>query len=771
MDYPGYPSRGDLAPRGSDYLRQGGPEDIRSYSVAAPGTLPEYYQILRRHKWTVILIAMAGALAGIFTTLFQTPVYEARILMEIQDLNDNFMNLKQVSPVSEGGGWGGQSDIQTQIKILQSENLIKRAMAKVKENGASDRMTSETGLTATLRRVLHLPAPAWSDTPSLVDLKVRVLGQTRIIETLCDSTHPSFAAGFLNTLAQEYTESNMEARWNTSQRTAQWLTRQLEEMRRKLEHSENDLQNYARRSGLMFMAEKNNVSDEKLRQLQQELSRAQADRIATQSRYEMTSTSQPDALPEVLNDTLLRALQDKLTDLRRQRADLITIYMEKSDRVRRIDAQIAPEEAELQRQRAAIIDRIHNEYVAALRREQILANDYGNQSRLVTDQAEKSVQYNILKREVDSNRQLYEAMLQRVQETSIASAMRASNVRVIDPAEPPQVPYKPSLKVNAALGLLTGFMLAAGLVFVRERMDLSLRAPGEARSWLNLPELGVIPTVKGGKRMAIGRPQRSMVASASSHPLQNGNGPTALPGEMELITWNRRPSLIADSFRAILTSILFSGENGSYPRVLLVTSAGPGEGKTTIVSNLAIVLAQLRRRVLIIDGDLRKPRMHQVFAIPNERGLSSILSDDRVAPDAFDGIIHETPMEGLYILPSGPPSQSAGELVYSGVLPELLSQLKSEFDTVLIDSPPILPVPDARVIGRYSDAVVLVAKANHTSRNAVSAARQILFEDGARVLGLILNDWNPKFTAGRYGYADRNYQVELNQFYGGNGKS
>ena len=719
------------------------------------GGLMEYGRILRRSKGTLALIALLGAVTGISVALLQTPVYQARAALEIQDLNENFLDLKLVSPVSETGTAPGQSDIQTQIKILQEESLLERVVAKLGAQKAA-KAAKKGSRIAAWREALGLPSPppATAQESALAaakgGLRVSVAGQTRIVEILYDSTDPKYAADFANTLAVEFIDQNVEARWKMTQHTGEWLSRQLDEMRIKLERSDESLQSYARRTGLMFTSDKNNIAEEKLRQLQEALSKAQADRVSKQSRYEMANSSAPEALPDVLNDSSLRDYQVKLTDLNRQRAELGTTYKADYSKMKSVQAQIASLETALKSERAAIINRIKNEYDEGMRREKLLTTDYANQSRLVSEQAEKAIQYNILKREVDSNRQIYEAMLQKVKEASVASAMRASNVRVVNPAKPPRLPYKPSLPMNAALGLVSGVFLGVMLVIVRERADCSIQAPGDAPSYLNVPELGVIPSAAAARS----RQFRSYYRDGRrlTGPKAEGTeAKDAAHGRVELVTWQRKPSVVAEAFRATLDSILFCGENGNRPRVIAITSANPQEGKTTVASNLALALAEINRRVLLIDGDLRKPRLHEIFGVSNERGLSDLLGEGN--PLNGGGVhVTETRYAQLFLLPAGSGEGSFSNLLHSARMPELLKRMRKEFDMVVIDTPPMLHIPDARVLGRMADAVVLVVRSGETTRDMALAATQRLSEDGTRLLGTVLNSWDPRKAGGGYGY-------------------
>jgi capsular exopolysaccharide synthesis family protein len=591
-------------------------------------------------------------------------------------------------------------------------------------------------------------------------MKVRATPRTRVIEVTIDSTNPQIAADFANTLDNEFIEQNLEARWKNTQRMGDWLSRELDDAREKLTRAEDAMQTYARNAGLIFTGPDSSVATEKLQQIQQQLSAATADRIGKQARYELAQKAPPDALPDVLNDQGYRETQAKLNDLHRQVADLSAIYNPDFGKLKQAQAQAASLQTAIDRNRTNIVARIQNDYIDALRREKLLAAAYDIQTREVTGQGEKAIQYNILKREVESSRQLYDTMLQQMKQSAVATALRAGNVRVVDPATLPDTPVSPSLRIDSAIGLLLGLFMGVALVLIRERADRTLQQPGDAQLCTDLPELGAIPSAsfEGGKGLYGGYARAKALKEAESTGGKVAVAVGRSRHSAELITWEQSPSFMAEAFRTVLTSILFIGENGTSPRMLVFTSAASGDGKTTVVSNLGIALAEIGRRVLIIDADLRRPRQHKIFDLPNEAGLSTLLKSQEAKPVAWGDFVQQTGIPGLSLLPSGPATQAAANLLYSPRLNELLSRAKKEYDMVLLDTPPMLQMTDARVLGRMTDAVILVARAEQTTRDALIAATQRLAEDRIRVLGTILNDWNPKRSPnGYYGYYRGSY--------------
>jgi capsular exopolysaccharide synthesis family protein len=580
------------------------------------------------------------------------------------------------------------------------------------------------------------------------------------VEILCDSPDPQLAADFANTLANEFIEQNVEVRWNATKRTGEWLGRQLGDVKQKLESSEERLQAYARASHLVWTSEKDSVAEGKLRQLQEELSRANGDRVAKQSQYEIAATSPPDSLPAVLDNSVLRDLQIKLADLRRELAQLRPSYKPAHYKVQQVQAQIEEVEGALRKERASLVNRIRNEYQAALRRERLLLSAYEAQTKLVSEQAEKAIQYHILKREVETNRQLYEAMLQRLKEAGIASAMRASNIRIVDTASPPATPYKPNPLQNAALGVMAGLALGVGLVLMREhsnRMrasaDHSIKVPGDSPAFLQVPELGVIPCGSAGS-VRVSRLGSGLALFRGRH----GDDSDA-PHGVELATWDKPASVVAESFRATLASVLFSGRSGNGTRLLVVTSPSPGEGKSTVASNLAIALAEIRPRVLLIDGDLRRSRLHRLYGVDNSRGLSDLLRAAGAPRDMSSRVlIRETKVPHLYLLPSGSGGAAVSRLFHSARARELLQGLGREFDAVVIDAPPLMHIADARLLGRLADGVILVFRSGVTTREVALAARQCFIEDGTPVLGTILNDWDPEAAGPPYAGAYYDYR-------------
>lgn len=736
-------------------------EAPKTPAAEAAGLL-EYGRVLGRHKGILALVVAVCTLTGVLVSLPQEKVYQAYATLEIQGINENFLNLRDVDPTAGGGNVPAEVYLETQLKILQSETLVDRVVAKLglenrpefggRQPGRLDHWLRKLGL----RSAVQAPRLE-ARKKALENLKVRQARTSRIVEVVFDSTDPRVAADFANALAEEYIQQNVEVRWRSTQRTGEWLTRQLDDMKTKLTEAERRLQSYAQESDLVFTGERDNAASAKLRQIQEELSRAQADRVSRQSRYEMAAVAPPESLPEVLDSTILRDYEMRLLELKRQLAELRPSYKPAHYRVQRLESQAAELESALARERKNILDRVGNEYRSALRRESLLAAAYQGQTGKVSSQAAKSIHYDTLRREVDANRQLYESMLQKVKEAGIASAMKATNVRVVDEATPPAEPYKPNVPLNAGLGLLSGTCLGIVAVFLRERAervresgDRSIKGPGDL-AYLQVPELGVIPADIIDLEPE-GRPSVKRYL-----PLGNNGG----QGRIELAA-ERQPSLVAESFRAALTSILMTTQGARRSHAMVVTSPAPSEGKTTAVSNLAITLAQIRARVLIVDADMRKPRMHDVFGLSNEWGLSSLLQAPTPWSEYPAGSLGlETRIPGLSVLPAGPETKHLLNLLYSPRLAELLKRLRQEYHMVLIDTPPMLHLSDARIIARLADSVILVLRAGQTTHDAALAARQRFAEDGTPVLGTILNNWDPATTGDRYGdgYYARYYEA------------
>ena len=727
----------------------------------------EYWNLILRHRGTILLTAVLGALAGFLYTLPQTPIYQASTTIEAQGLNENFLNMKDYNPTtSSGSQYDSSVDLRTQVKLMQSKSLIDRVAAKLKKNGAPE-VSVPTDRLSEWKKALGFsgataagPRGAQPYKLPILDLTVKATGTTRIIEVTCDSPDPKLAADYANTLVNEFIDQSMEERWKTTERTGQWLTRQLEDLKIKLEKSEDELQAYASTAGLQFTggdgskeSGKENVADEKLRQLQSEMLKAQSERVAAQSKYEMAASSPVDSLPQALEASALGDYQAKLTGLRQQLAEISTTLTPEHYKVKKVQAQIAELEAATGKERTNLVTRIRNEFEAAERRERLIAAEYAVQAKVVNEQAGKTIHYGILKREVDTNRQVYEGILQKVKESGVASAMRASIYRVVDAAETPAAPYKPNPVRSSLMGAFGGVLLGIGFVLMRERADRRLQQPGELALYLNLPELGVIPSEKVGlsKRLHGKSPAPGLNGNG-----WNGNGNGNGHGSLDLATWKRKPSLLAESFRLTLASILFSGQNGDRPQVIAITSAGPSEGKSTVVSNLAVVLAEINRRVLVIDADMRRPRLHAIFGVSNDDGLSELLNEKTaIVGRPIPASVRETEAPGLYLLPSGQIANNASNLLYSPRLDELIAVCRQEFDTILIDTPPLLHLADARVLGRHCDTMILVARAGQTTRDAAIAARKKLQEDGTPILGTILNDWNPDSNG--FGYGNKYY--------------
>ena len=724
--------------------------------LAQPGGLLEYAQMLRRRKWLLALTVILGGIIGLVVLLPQTPVFRAETTIEVLDMNTGIVGMK------DGFSANNPTDatnLQTQVEIIGSASLQQRVVAKL----VSSERTIEQPVDRLekLRRVLNLPSkPLMSKEDILKDTSAGIAASAsasnRIIRVDCDSSNPKVAADYVNTPADEFINERLESHWLATQRTSEYLTKQLEELKVRLMASEDALQGYAKATGLQFTGDQGtqSVMDQKLGQLDTELSAAQADRISKQSKYELAENAPIDTLPEVLDDPSLKLDHQRLADARRALSDLTVTYTQEAPEVKKLQGQIAAIEGDMAKIRTSILDRIRSELAVAQKRENLLTQAATQQAGLVSEEASKAIHYNILKREVDTNREVWESLLQRVKEAGISAAMRSSNFRVVDPAVPPTIPIKPIFRQGVMAGMVLGLFAGVGLVFMRENMDRSIALPGETSYYLGAPELAVVPSkaLEGGGWKLFGRGRRDRKLLAGG------------PSMVERSAFNHADSLVAESFRVALTSLLFANKNSEPPKAIAISSPGPAEGKTTVACNLAISYAEINWKVLLIDADMRRPRLHNIFGVSNDTGLANLL--DRSHPTLVDELavaIQETSVPNLYLMPRGKLHGTVINSLYSPRFSEIIELAREEFDVIVLDTPPMLHLPDARAIAHLTDGVVFVVRSGKTLRDTVITARERFRQDGIPVLGSILNDWNPK-ESGYYGHD--NYEAYRTSYYG-----
>jgi capsular exopolysaccharide synthesis family protein len=734
----------------------------------------QYWRQLWRIKWLVLGGAIFGIATGIVVAAFQTPVYRAKAVIELSTLNQNYLDMKGLDPT--GGQDSLETFLQTQIQLLYSSSLLGRTAQKVQDNTPAEvKIPQASGLRLSSELV---PQRTIATKDAVRDiartLVVKGSGMTRLVEIQTESPNPELAADFANTLASEYMDQNVENRWDSMKKTGEWLTKKVSELRGRLEAAEQSMNSYAKSAQLVYTSDKDNVAMEQLKRLEQELSGAHVDKVQKQARYEQMLTNAASAatvesIPDVMENAEVRENRARLADLRRQRAAMATTKTAEHPDVQRLDAQITELSRDVTGSRQNVIGRIKNEYEQAQRREKMLYDLDMKQRGVLGDQIQKETRYNILKRDVESNRLMYDSMLQKLKEIGIAGAMPVNNVRIVDPAKAPQSPALPSRTLNAALGLVFGALAGMVLGFMRVHTDRYLRAPGEAANLLAVPEIGAVPSLRSDPVKPANWLKRwtGTVDEESSRALtvrQNPNfdavqGEKKRNGQVDLALVFRDRSVMAEAYRGALPAILFANEQGNV-RTLVVTSANPREGKTSTISNLAIGLADLNKRVLLIDGDVRSPRLHEVFGLSNQFGLADLLEhskhDAKLAPISSG-------VDRLSVLPVGTPTEMTKNLLHSPRMVELLKVFEGEFDIVLIDTAPALHMRDARLLGSLADAVVMIVRAGQTSREAATAVIDKFRQDGTPVLGVILNDWKPEAGDPVYG---KEYMNGYRHYYG-----
>jgi polysaccharide biosynthesis transport protein len=719
--------------------------------------ITDYLRVLYKRRWIAIPVFLILFIIGVVNALRQTPVYRANAQLLIETDTPKVARLDQMF---QSENYWDEEFRQTQYRILQSRTLAKRTIdamrlwdVKKLGNGPEPKATLNftallwTGVFSAIdlmqRPFASAPPPPVPTTAEegarkaetakqsaridefLVGLTIVPVRNSRIVEIRYASTDPTFASDASNALVKAYIQQNMESKFTTSKDAADFLSEKLAEQRRALEASEAALQAYKEKNGTVSVADSaSNIVVQRLTDLNTALTKAKTDRINKEALYSQLKSAEGsgalDTYPAVITNEYIQKLKADLSDLQRQQATLAQKYDVRHPEMIKMRSTIESADAKLRGELAKVVESVKNQYQASLSEEKSLQSALDGQKNEALGLNRKGIEYGVLTREVESNKQIYESLMQRTKETGISSDLRASNLRVVDPAEVPQVPISPNLQRDFLVSFTGSLALAVGLAFFFEQLDSRIRTPQEMKAHIAIPFLGMVPGVGKGR-------------DGSANPLVN-NG--ASPGFVEAI-------------KTVRTNVLFSSAEDGL-KSLVVTSAGPSEGKSIVAANLALSLAQAGQRVVLIDADMRRPRVHEIFEVPQEPGLSNLLTSNAKVADT----LHESSTPGLWILSSGHIPPNPAELLGSRRYLDFIASLEDQFDWAIVDTPPVLAVTDSTVAANEASGVVFVVGADKTTRQAARAAIEQLDAARGHLIGAVLNnaaiDRHPYYYQGYY---------------------
>lgn len=736
---------------------------LRPSTPHRPGLKPpapkgiSYWRVAWGHKFLLVGFILLGAMVGTVRVTLQTPVYGASSTVELVGFNQSFLGMNLVDPqAGTDAASASPSNMQTQMRILTSRTLLSRVIERMNLE-----LTPQVSVPVTVFTRLRNRVPFLQQDPIVQSrqalgmaastVSAKQIGLTRLIEISCSSSSPEVAANFVNTLASEHVQQTQAARSNVTQQTSQWMDSQLEEARSRLQQADQKLHDFVQKSGMDFFADQATLADTKMGSLRLNVSAIQSDRIGKQALWELAQKTPTENLPDVMNDATLQNLRGQILALRRDMALLTATLTPENPKVKKIQSQIAELEKDLDREKVSLLKRVKSDYDEAVKREKMLTAAYDAQTHSVSAQADKSAQYALLKREVDTDQQLYNSLLQQSSQAALMALAPSNSIRVVDTAFPSHRPFSPNPGKDIPVSSVAGGVLGYGLLLLiemarRKRLEKLFDTPGHAQAVLGVPELGVIPSTlvtPPGRKFIPPVPWRRSQSGEPAKVLDLSTDKTGIKTNGSGAVYGNQSAMLSESFRQTLVSLLRTKPRDHNP-VYVISSAGPAEGKTVLSANLARAMAETGQRVLLVDADLRRPHVHTLLAMKNHSGLSDILAGDVEIRDlALDSYVQPSQIANLSVMTHGL-AESENPLFFSSRVPELVALLRSRFDCVLFDTAPALPFPDARLWGKHSDGVVLVVRSGITTREGASAACERFLSDGIPVLGTILNDWTPQ---------------------------
>ena len=718
--------RGD-GPRASFLARR-----LREPREQEEVTLRELRQTLLKRKGTFLRCLGAATLVAIVVSLVLPSRYEgvARLSVDFDSGGGS-----ELDALARATGVDAETKLQTQVNILQTDALAWDVIERLRLDQRPE---------AAPRRFIIGPPQCMSGPGQSLDsigpecrqalldefhrrLHVQSVPKTEIVEIRFRSKSRDLAAHVANTLADTYLERSFQTKYQAAVRPTKWLSQQLDDVKKDAEVAEEKFIAYQKQTGIIGPDENHNVLIERLNAINQQLVVAEANRIVHEANYRVAMSGDPESLVQIAPGSLLQVLHTELAGLKNQYAQLDAKYGDAYPKVIEVKAQLDKASEAMQLELNRTRDKIKNEYDAAQKSESLLRDEFEKQKSEAYTQNQAAIQTALLKRDVDASRDLYEQLVKKLKEAGIVAGLKATNAMVIDPAGIPVSPVEPRPALNLAMGMMVGSLFGLALCFLRENLDTTIATPNDVADIGSLAALGIVPRLSDG----------------------NGSGRVlpSLGRKLQRVVALERPeSMIADAYRSLRTAVLLANAEAP-PKVLLITSPLPREGKSTTSVNSAVVFAQKSQRVLLVDGDMRRGDVHRLLNLPNNGGLSAALANEE--PQQF--YLRHPDLPNLTVLPAGDRPQKVPDLLDSARMRDLVSSWRQDFDQVIIDAPPVIGLSDAVILATMSDLIVLVLRAQQSRRQDLLRAQEILASVHANVAGAIINDFDLK-EHGYYGY-------------------
>jgi capsular exopolysaccharide synthesis family protein len=683
-------------------------ETVLPSTEAEVDPIGRFVQFLKKRGWLIGVATAMGLIVGLATNHFQPRVYTAQANIKVaQDLSSQF-RFEQAT-----GGVTGEDDsekLDTELEVLRSRSLAFETIKALNLEGNPDFVVLSAGQPWDLSN-----SAARQNLVSIfrAGLRVQRLGHTNIIQIFVTSKRPELASLMANTLIDRYIEHSFRENYEATAKISGWLDTQLNGLRNNLEKSQSRILELQKDIGINSIDQSHSIIIANLEELNKQYADAEVDRLLKESRLEQMKSSSPGVIDTTLGtmDPAFAASRQRLVELKSEYTSLTQTYGSSYPRVKSLKAQIDQLEHSLSQEETALVARAQKEFEAAQNNEGELRGAVDRQEQEAYGKGEKAMQYELVRRDYETNRLLYDGLQQRLMEAGIMAGLHSTGIHIVDSAEVPLNPSSPRTRFNQAAGAGIGFLIGLCLALVLEALDTNLKTMADIENALQLPLLAAIPQVSADELL----PTRFR-----EYATQPGSS-----------SWSK----MAEALRSMRTSILLSSP-GVPPKVIMITSPRPEEGKSSLASLTAVAFALNGSRVLLIDSDLRRPSVHRQFRMGKGLGLSSVLSGKAVHQEA---ITEWSELPNLHVLPSGPVPPLPSELLGSTEMENLISDLRARYDFIVLDTPPVLTVTDASLLGRLSDATVIIIRYGRAPRQVVQRSIDLLDRSGAHLLGVVLN--------------------------------